>query len=62
MKSFSFIRLLLAVLFAASAFFFLGGCSSNHEREASQLPWARPANWEGGMPGGFGEQGRGSAF
>lgn len=43
----------LAPLFALllvglSAFF--AGCSTKTNRDSS-IPWSRPANWEGGIPG-----------
>ncbi len=54
------IFLILALLCAA---FFLGACKSNDETEnarrrsaqgtkrTAESPWARPQNWEGGLPG-----------
>lgn len=36
----------------------ISGCASKHPDE-SQLPWARPATWEGGLPGMGGAPGMG---
>lgn len=41
-------RLLILAAFAALA---LSGCSEPEPRDESNLPWSRPASWEGGMPG-----------
>jgi type IV pilus biogenesis protein CpaD/CtpE len=37
---------LLLVAFAA----ILGGCTSKTDKDTS-IPWSRPADWEGQMPG-----------
>ncbi|MGE9295429.1 MAG: hypothetical protein ACQKBV_03990 [Puniceicoccales bacterium] len=42
-------RLLIAAGLFLGALF-VGGCESANPQE-SQLPWARPASWEGGAPG-----------
>ena len=39
-------RLVLAALVTSGAF--LAGCSSPSD---SSIPWSRPANWEGQVPG-----------
>jgi hypothetical protein len=41
-------RLLAIALFGLSAF--LGGCTSKTEKDTS-IPWSRPADWEGQIPG-----------
>jgi len=46
----------LALLLLAFAALLLSGCAKG-DPDDSQLPWAQPASWEGGMPGmggGFG--------
>ncbi|WP_269540825.1 hypothetical protein [Cerasicoccus fimbriatus] len=43
-------RLWLAAAFVALGGLFLSGCESA-DPEQSNLPWARPATWEGGAPG-----------
>lgn len=62
MKISSLIRLLAATLLLLGSAALFSGCSTSQEQESSQLPWARPASWEGGLPGGFGQQGRNNAF
>jgi len=41
-------RLLLALAGITGAFLFTGCTSAD---EASSIPWSRPANWEGQVPG-----------
>lgn len=52
---FSRLLLLIGALMAAAL---LSGCF-NKDRDESQIPWARPATWEGGMPGMGGVPGMG---
>ncbi len=42
-------RLLLALAAVAGTFVF-AGCTSKTEADSS-IPWSRPANWEGQVPG-----------
>ncbi len=50
-------RIFLAVLIALSALLIAGCGTSNRkklpsrETDESELPWNRPASWEGGLPG-----------
>lgn len=48
-----FITLLLALIGLP----LFSGCQSVHQEE-SQIPWSRPASWEGGAPGIIGNPGR----
>ena len=43
------LRLLLVLAGIAGAFIF-SGCTSQTEADSS-IPWSRPANWEGQVPG-----------
>ncbi|MCD8482660.1 MAG: hypothetical protein LR015_08365 [Verrucomicrobia bacterium] len=48
-KTISPLRALLALILAAG---FLSGCATLHEKEETQqVPWSRPADWEGTIPG-----------
>ncbi|MCF3648777.1 hypothetical protein [Synoicihabitans lomoniglobus] len=44
-----FLRLLLALAGIAGTFVFTG-CTSQTDADSS-IPWSRPANWEGQVPG-----------
>jgi len=52
-------KLFLLVLALTGALLCSTGCSTKTEQE-STIPWSRPANWEGGIPGmgGMGGMGR----
>jgi hypothetical protein len=43
-------KLILLALALSGASLFLTGCSTKTEQD-STIPWSRPANWEGGIPG-----------
>ena len=43
------LRLLLALAGIAGSFL-ISGCTSQTEADSS-IPWSRPANWEGQVPG-----------
>jgi hypothetical protein len=45
-----FKKLFLLVLALCGALLCSIGCSTKTEQE-STIPWSRPANWEGGIPG-----------
>ncbi|MET0262645.1 MAG: hypothetical protein ABW223_07090 [Rariglobus sp.] len=51
-------KFVLIALAGAAAF--LAGCTTKTEQD-STIPWSRPANWEGGIPGmgGMGSPGGG---
>lgn len=40
----------LFALIAIAGMFSLGGCASERNPDDSQLPWSRPADWEGSAP------------
>jgi hypothetical protein len=42
-------KALLALALAALAFLGLAGCTS--PQQDSSIPWSRPADWEGRIPG-----------
>ena len=52
------LRRLLPIILALFGFV-AGGCTTQ-QPEDSSIPWSRPANWEGGIPGmgGMGTTGR----
>ena len=41
---------LLGLLLLAFGVLFLGGCSTRTPKDSS-IPWSRPADWEGQVPG-----------
>ncbi len=43
-------RPLLTLLLVAFGALLLGGCSTRTQKETA-IPWSRPANWEGQIPG-----------
>ncbi|GHB95552.1 hypothetical protein [Cerasicoccus arenae] len=53
------LRLIIAAAFLTFTGLFLSGCESANPDE-SNLPWARPATWEGGAPGMGGGGGLGA--
>lgn len=50
----------LLALVVAGASLLISGCTTKTEAD-STIPWSRPANWEGGIPGmgGMGSPGGG---
>jgi hypothetical protein len=45
----------LALLLLAAAFVLIGGCGRpGMVEDDSDLPWAQPEDWEGGLPIGVG--------
>jgi hypothetical protein len=44
-------RHLLLVLAALALGAFLSGCASENATENNTVPWTRPADWQGGIPG-----------
>jgi len=42
---------LLTMLFAAALLLLCAGCPTNPSNAGSAIPQARPAPWEGGIPG-----------
>jgi hypothetical protein len=44
------LKLPVVALLLASLGALLGGCSMHSPRDSS-IPWSRPANWEGQIPG-----------
>lgn len=40
---------ILAIATLASPALFLGGCTADPDE--STIPWSRPKDWEGGVPG-----------
>lgn len=45
------------LLIALASMPIFSGCQSANQAE-SQIPWSRPATWEGGAPGIIGNPGR----
>lgn len=45
----AYVRFLIVLAGIAGSFFFTG-CTSQTEADSS-IPWSRPANWEGQVPG-----------
>ncbi len=43
-------KLILLALALSGASLLFTGCSTKTEQD-STIPWSRPANWEGGIPG-----------
>jgi len=46
----SFLRLVLPLLAVLGGALAAGGCSINSQKD-SAIPWNRPADWEGQIPG-----------
>jgi len=42
-------KIIVAAVLAGGSFMFFAGCEK--DPEASQVPWSRPADWEGQVPG-----------
>ena len=54
-------KLLLLSLALSGASLLSTGCSTKTEQD-STIPWSRPANWEGGIPGMGGLGGGGGGY